>query len=772
MNRGAVHPDPVATGRALAHDSASGHVSGEALYVDDHPPLARQYHACVGTSPIAHGTLDSMDLAPVRNAPGVVDVITADDIPGKADIGPVFPGDPLFAERTIEYLGQPLFAVAATSQRLARQAATRALIRTTGAEPVLDLDTAIAGEFHVRPAHRMRRGDAQRQLEHAAHRIRGVMRVGGQEHFYLEGQVSLAVPGEDGGMTVYTSCQNPTETQKLVAQVLDLPMNRVDVVTRRMGGGFGGKETQGAAWSCVAALLAARTGVAVTCRLSRRDDMVMTGKRHNFRNDYDVGFDDTGRITAVRYRLAGQCGYSPDLSDAIVDRAMFHCDNAYYLPHVTIDGLRCKTHTASNTAFRGFGGPQGMIAMETVIDEIAFSRGKDPLEIRKANLYNTSDRNLTPYHQAIEHFNIPDIIGQLEAQCDYWDRREAIRRFNAASPVLKKGLALTPVKFGISFTVTHLNQAGALVHVYSDGSIHLNHGGTEMGQGLMVKVAQIVAEEFKVPPERIVISATRTDKVPNTSPTAASAGTDLNGMAARNAARTIRSRLVEFLSDRYGVRQDEIAFTAAGVRAGDRTLRFEEVARQAWMGRVSLSATGHYRTPRIHYDRETASGHPFFYFANGAAASEVVIDSLTGEYRLLRTDIIHDVGASINPAVDMGQIEGGFIQGLGWLTSEELKWDRSGRLLSDSPATYKIPAIGDTPPVFNVRILEDCPNEAATVYRSKAVGEPPLMLAISAWCAIRDAIGATTDHAAFPRLNAPATPEEVLRVVREIRGRT
>ncbi len=769
MSRGTVHPEPVATGRALAHDSARKHVSGDALYVDDHPPLARQYHACIGTSPIAHGTLDFMDLAPVHNAPGVVDVITANDIPGSVDIGPVFPGDPLFAERTIEYLGQPLFAVAATSQKLARQAATLALVRTTEAEPVLDLDMAIAREFHVRPPHRMQRGDVPYNLEHAVHRIRGVMRVGGQEHFYLEGQVSLAIPGEDGGMTVHTSCQNPTETQKLVAQVLDLPMNHVDVVTRRMGGGFGGKETQGAAWSCIAAVLASRTGIAVTCRLSRRDDMIMTGKRHNFRNDYDVGFDDSGRITAIRYRLAGQCGYSPDLSDAIVDRAMFHCDNAYYLPHVMIDGLRCKTHTASNTAFRGFGGPQGMIAMETVIDEIAFSLGKDPLEVRKTNFYNTSDRNLTPYHQAIGHFNIPEIIGQLEETCDYRNRREAIRRFNASSPILKKGLALTPVKFGISFTVTHLNQAGALVHVYTDGSIHLNHGGTEMGQGLMIKVAQIVAEEFKVPTERIVVSATRTDKIPNTSPTAASAGTDLNGMAALNAARKIRSRLVEFLSDRYKVPQREIAFTAQGVRTGDRTLGFEEVVRQAWLGRVSLSATGHYKTPGIHYDRETASGHPFFYFANGAAASEVVIDTLTGEHRLLRTDIIHDAGASINPAVDVGQIEGGFIQGLGWLTSEELKWDPSGKLLSDSPATYKIPAIGDTPPVFNVRILENRPNEEATVYRSKAVGEPPLMLAISAWCAIRDAIGAATDHSTFPKLNAPATPEEVLRVIREIR---
>jgi xanthine dehydrogenase large subunit len=593
--------------------------------------------------------------------------------------------------------------------------------------------------------------------------------VGGQEHFYLEAQASLVIPGEDGSMTVYTSTQNPTETQKLVAEVLDIPMNHVDVVTRRMGGGFGGKETHAAPWACIAAVFAARTNKAIMCRLSRRDDMVMTGKRHDFKNRYEAGFNDEGEIQAIRYQLAGQCGYSPDLSDAIVDRAMFHCDNAYYLPNVEIEGLRCKTHTVSNTAFRGFGGPQGIIAMETVIDQIAFTLGKDPLDVRKQNYYNTTDRNITPYHQQIEAFNVPRIVDQLESECEYRKRRQGIEKFNRDNPVLKKGLALTPVKFGISFTVSHLNQAGALVHVYTDGSIHLNHGGTEMGQGLMIKIAQIIAEEFKVSPERVIISATRTDKVPNTSPTAASSGTDINGMAALNAARTIRKRLVEFLAQKYDANVDSIEFSNNQVLVGDQRLPFEQVAREAWLGRVSLSATGFYRTPKIFYDRDTASGHPFFYYANGAAASEVVIDTLTGEYKLLRTDIIHDVGNSINPAVDIGQVEGGYIQGVGWLTSEELKWGNDGQLLSDGAATYKIPAISDIPEVFNVKLLENQPNESPTVFRSKAVGEPPLMLGISAWCAIRDAIAAVSENGVFPELNAPATPEEILRVVNMVR---
>lgn len=761
---------PSRVGAAIPHDSARKHVTGEALYVDDSPPYAGQLYACVGGSNVARGILNSLDLAHVREAEGVVDVITAKEIPGKLDIGPVFPGDPLLVDSEIEYFGQPLFAVLATSHDLARRAAKLGRADVEMLEPVLDLQQAIEQKFYVRPPHRMQKGDVDPALENSFYRFHGMLHVGGQEHFYLEGQASIAIPEEDGGVTVHTSTQNPTEAQKLVAEVLDIPMNLVNVVTRRMGGGFGGKETHGSPWSCVAAVFARRTGKPVVCRLSRNDDMVMTGKRHNFLNRYEVGTTEDGKIEGIRYQLAGQCGYSPDLSDAIVDRAMFHCDNAYYIPNVLIDGLRCKTHTVSNTAFRGFGGPQGVVTMEAVIDEIAFRARKDPLEIRKLNLYDTEERNLTPYHQQIDSFTIPAIIEQLEAESDYWQRREAVRQFNRANPVLKKGLALTPVKFGISFTVSHLNQAGALVHVYTDGSIHLNHGGTEMGQGLMIKVAQIVSEEFQVNPQRVFVSATQTDKVPNTAPTAASSGTDINGMAALNAARTIKQRLISFLAQRHDIDADQIVFHNDQVSVGSQVFSFEQVVKEAWLGRVSLSSTGFYKTPKIHYDRQTASGRPFFYFANGAAVSEVVIDSLTGESRVLRADIIHDVGNSINPAIDIGQIEGGYIQGLGWLTSEELQWDDNGRLLTDSPATYKIPAVSDAPDIFNVRLMNNTPNSEPTVFQSKAVGEPPLMLAISAWCAIRDAVAAVGDYKVFPELHAPATPEQILRSVNLVKA--
>lgn len=760
--------DAAPLGEPLAHDSAHKHVTGEARYVDDIPRPHPHYHVAVGGSEHAHAQLRAINLTAVRAAAGVVDVITAADIRGECDIGPVFPGEPLLATATVETVGQPIFAVAATSHRAAVAAVARAQIDYEPRVAILDLATALDRAHYVRPPHTMQRGDAEAGLAAAPQRVAGTVTIGGQEHFYLEGQVSLALPGEDGGVEIITSCQNPTETQKLVAQVLAIDMHKVDVITRRMGGAFGGKETQAAPWACLAAVFATRLRAAVSCRLARRDDMVMTGKRHNFRNAYEVGFTADGAITAIRHELAAQCGYAPDLSDAIVDRAMFHADNAYYLPQVQITGLRAKTHTVSNTAFRGFGGPQGMLAMETVIDHIAHCCRQDPLHIRCRNLYDAVDRNVTPYHQQLATCNLATLVSKLAEQSDYWQRREQIRQFNEHSPILKKGLALTPVKFGISFTTAHLNQAGALLHIYTDGSIHLNHGGTEMGQGLLVKVAQIVAAEFGVARATVIVSAARTDKVPNTAPTAASAGTDLNGMAARTAARTIKQRLVEFLAKKYEVAADRVEFRDGHVHIGAQTRSFAQVAQAAWRARVSLSATGFYRTPKVHYHRATARGHPFFYFATGAAACEVIIDRLTGESRLVRADIIHDVGHSINPAIDRGQVEGGFIQGLGWLTSEELVWNAAGRLLSDSPATYKIPAIGDTPPIFNVELLTDA-NAEPTVFRSKAVGEPPLMLAIAAWCAIRDAIGAVATRDIFPPLNTPATPEEILRTINIVR---
>jgi len=759
----------MAAGSASPHDSARGHVTGGARYVDDMATSARQLHVGIGGASVVHGRIRSLDLSKVHQSAGVIDVITAADLPAKKDIGPVFPGDPLLVDDEVEYIGQPVFAVAATSHHAARRAVQLAEIEYDSLPALLDIDTAITNKDFVRPPYRMQRGDVEAALAAAPNRLQGEIHIGGQEHFYLEGQVARALPEENGGVTIHSSNQNPTEAQHLVAEVLGLPMHRVNVIVRRMGGGFGGKETQATACCALAAVFAIRQQVAVNCRLSRRDDMLMTGKRHPFLNRYDVGFDNEGRILAITHMLAGQCGNSPDLSDAIVDRAMFHCDNAYYLPDVRIDGLRCKSHTVSNTAFRGFGGPQGMMAIEAVIDEIAFALGKDPLSIRKLNFYGDLERNVTPYHQTVNTFTVPAVVKQLETTADYQQRRAEIAAFNAESFVLKKGLALTPVKFGISFTVKHLNQGGALLHLYRDGSLQLNHGGTEMGQGLMIKVVQIVGSELGMDTKRISVMATQTDKVPNTSPTAASSGTDINGMAALNAARTLKERLCDFLVKTHSANTDAIAFSEDRVVINEGSANavvysWPELATAAYMARVSLSATGFYKTPSIHYNRETASGHPFYYFANGAAATEVIIDTLTGETRILRTDIVHDVGRSINPAIDKGQIEGGYIQGLGWLTHEELVWDDNGRLLTDGPATYKIPAISDMPAIFNVDILNDSPNEEATVLRSKAVGEPPLMLAISAFAAIRDAIGATVEHALCPPLNAPATPEEVLRV--------
>lgn len=756
-------------GDGLVHDSAAAHVSGSARYVDDLPQLENLLHIAIGASPVAHGRIRCIDLSEVSRSEGVVDIMLAEDIPGNADIGPVFAGDPLLAGDTVEFVGQPVFAVLATSLQKARQAVTKAQLDIEPLQAMLDLETAIEAKHFVRPPHRMSRGDAESAIADADLKIDNSFHVGGQEHFYLEGQVSLAIAEDDERIKVYASTQNPTETQVLVARVLDVPMHRIEVITRRMGGGFGGKETQSTAWSCLAALFAHKHHCAVSCRLSRADDMRMTGKRHAFFNRYCAGFSPQGQLQGIRYELAADCGYSADLSDAIVDRAMFHSDNAYFLPHVQIDGLRCKSNTVSHTAFRGFGGPQGMIAMETVMDEIAFHAAMDPLDVRKKNLYQPGRHDLTPYYQRVEHFPLADMIEQLEVQSDYRQRRQNIDRFNNQNPTIKKGIALTPVKFGISFTVSHLNQAGALVHLYSDGSIHLNHGGTEMGQGLMIKVAQIVASVFSVDLERIQISSTSTDKVPNTSPTAASSGTDLNGMAAFNAAVEIRSRLVAHLSETYSVSPDIITFANNRIKVDTESIAFDDAARSAWLARVPLSATGYYATPKIHYDRSRARGHPFLYYAYGCAVSEVAIDTLTGESRCLRVDILHDVGNSVNRAIDIGQIEGGFVQGMGWLTSEEVLWDASGRLITDGPATYKIPAIGDTPEIFNVSLLENVPNAEETIHRSKAVGEPPLMLAISVWCAIRDAIVSATGRAHFPQLNAPATPEEVLSCINRTR---
>lgn len=755
-------------GRKIPHESAARHVSGEALYVDDQLEYPNQLHLYARLSEQAHATITHIDTTPCYKIPGVRCVITAQDIPGQLDIGAVFPGDPLLADGTVEYFGQPILAVAASSLDIAREAALAAIIEYIPITAVLDTKEALKNKSFVQESHQHKRGHAKKALNNSAHRLQGVLHIGGQEHFYLETQVSSVMPSEDGGMLVFCSTQNPTEIQKLVASVLNIPMNKVVIDMRRMGGGFGGKETQAAGPACMAAVVANITGQPVKMRLPRVDDMLSTGKRHPFYIEYDVGFDDSGRLHGIEMQLAGNCGYSPDLSGSIIDRAMFHSDNAYYLGNALITGHRCKTNMASNTAFRGFGGPQGMLAIENVMDHIARHLGKDPLDIRKRNFYGKTERNITHYHQTVEDNLLDELTQDLEQSSSYGERRKAIMLFNKSSHILKKGIALTPVKFGISFTATFLNQAGALIHIYTDGSIHLNHGGTEMGQGLNTKVAQIVAEELQVDLERIQITATNTGKVPNTSPTAASSGADLNGKAAQAAARELKQRLIDFAATHFGVNPASIRFNNNLIQAGEQFISFNDLVQLAYFAQVSLSSTGFYKTPKIFYDRDKASGHPFYYFSYGAACSEVVIDTLTGEYKVLRTDILHDVGASLNPAIDIGQVEGGFIQGMGWLTTEELIWNEQGKLTTNNPAGYKIPAIADTPLDFRVKLIENRKNPEDTVFHSKAVGEPPFMLGISVWSAIKDAVSSLSDYRIHPQIDAPATPEKVLMGVQRL----
>ena len=748
------------------HDSAVRHVTGGATYVDDIREPEGTLHVAVGGAPVARGRIDALDLSAVRSAPGVVAVLTAADIPGENNVGPVLHDDPVLAADRVEFHGQALFAVVAQTREAARRAVRLAQIDIIAAEPPLvTVEQALAAKSHVLPDYAFVAGDSAPALAASGHRLSGTLHIGGQEHFYLEGQVALAVPGEDE-MLVHSSTQHPSEVQHLIARMLALPASAVTVEVRRMGGAFGGKETQAAQWAALAALAAHVTRRPCKLRLDRDDDMIMTGKRHDFRADYDIGVDADGRIAAYDVALASRCGYSADLSGAINDRAMFHADNAYFLPAARIVSHRMKTNTVSNTAFRGFGGPQGMLAIERALDAVAWSLKLDPLDVRLRNLYGAG-RDMTPYGMAVTDNILPELIAALEATSDYRARRRAVAAFNAESAILKRGLALTPVKFGISFTTTHLNQAGALVHVYQDGSVHLNHGGTEMGQGLFVKVAQVVAEEFGIDLDWVRITPTTTAKVPNTSATAASSGTDLNAMAARAAAATIKARLVAFAQEAYGVAPERIAFRDNTVVIGNAAVPFPDLVKQAYLARVSLSSTGYYRTPDIHWDQARATGRPFFYFAYGAACSEVLVDSTTGEMTVTRVDILHDVGRSLNPAIDIGQIEGGFVQGMGWLTSEELVFDPDGRLRTHAPSTYKIPTASDVPADFRVALFPGV-NREDTIYRSKAVGEPPLMLAISVFCAIADAIHSLAPGRPVP-LDAPATPEAILRAVEAVR---
>jgi xanthine dehydrogenase large subunit len=748
-------------GVSQEHESANRQVSGSARYVDDIPVPYNVAHAAVGLSNVAKGIIKSIDLSEVLKSDGVIDVITIKDVPGHTDIAPVFDGDPVLADDNILFHGQPIFAVLANTVIQARNATIKAKIEIQQQPAVLTTELAKLNEDFVRPPHYMKQGDVDSAMASSDYQLDGYLSVGGQEHLYLEGQVSMAIPEEQDRMLIHTSSQHPSEVQKLVAEVLGIALNRVTVDMRRMGGGFGCKETQAAQWACLAAILASRNQRSVKLRLPRMQDMVSTGKRHPFENSFVVGIDKTGLIQATEIEVNGNCGHSADLSDAIVDRAMFHADNSYYLADCKISGYRCRTNMVSHTAFRGFGGPQGMIMAEAMVDKIARHVGQDPLTIRKLNLYREKTRNTTQYGMLVENNPIADLIEKLETSADYWQRRESITEFNQSNLIIKKGLALTPVKFGISFTAKHLNQAGALLHIYTDGSIQVNHGGTEMGQGLHTKIGQIVAHEFGLPLSMIEVTSTRTDKVPNTSPTAASSGTDINGKAVQNACLTLKQRLVEFYAEQVDADPAAAKFSDKQLSIENHSIDFVELVQAAYINRISLSSTGFYKTPKIHYNRDTGNGRPFFYFSYGASVSEVALDTLTGEYKVTRVDILHDAGNSLNPAIDIGQIEGGFIQGMGWLTSEELKWDGDGRLLSNNPATYKIPAIGDTPEVFNVDLYPRA-NDEDSIYHSKAVGEPPLMLGMSVWCALKDALSSITNYQCDPQLDVPATPERVL----------
>ena len=753
------------------HDSAVGHVSGRAIYLDDMPNVPGTLHAALTLSPHARARIVKIDATRALAMPGVVAVITSADVPGKNHVGPGVAEEPMLAVAEAEYIGHPVAAVAADTLDHARAAAKLVDVTYEELPAILTIEEALAAGALVSGEQPLVRGDAAAALAKAPRRLQGEVRCGGQDHFYLEGHIALAIPGEERDMQVYSSTQHPTEVQHGVAHLLGLPFNAVTVEVRRMGGAFGGKESQATIIAGIAVMLAWKTRRPVKLRLPRDVDMLATGKRHDFLIRYDVGFDEKGTILGLGMLLAANGGNIADLTPAVVTRAICHADNCYWLPDVKLLGVPCKTNTVSNTAFRGFGGPQGMFAIEAVIEAIAVDLGVTIDTVRKCNYYGIDERNVTPYRQQVDDNLIARVTEELDRTVNLAKWRKEVEAFNASHKTIRKGLATMPIKFGISFNLPTLNQAGALVHVYSDGSVHLNHGGTEMGQGLFVKVAQVVAKVFEVDLDNIRVSATSTGKVPNTSPTAASSGSDLNGMAALNAAEQIKARMTDVAAEHFEVTPQQIEFAANRIFAGNKSLSFKELAFLSWQKRVSLSAAGFYKTPGLHWDFVTNTGKPFYYFSYGAAASEVAIDTLTGESRVLRTEIVQDVGLSLNPAIDLGQIEGAFVQGMGWLTTEELWWDKNGALKTHGPSTYKIPGSRDVPPIFNVRILPDSPNKEPTVMRSKAIGEPPLMLALSVWLAIRDAVASLGGYKYLPKLDAPATPERILMAIQDIKGR-
>lgn len=778
-------------GKSITHESAHLHVSGKANYVDDIPEVEGTLYAGLGLAEIANGKIINMDLSAVWQAEGVVTVLTGTELLHN-NCGPVVADEPIIATDTVSFFGQVIFVVVAKTYQQAQQASRLAKVTYEALEPILTIEQAIARQSWILPPVQLTAGDANAKLAVAPYRLQGMAQVGGQEHFYLEGQICYAYPKEEDMLQVLCSTQHPTEMQLLISEAVGYGMHQVSVEVRRMGGGFGGKESQSAQWACITAILSVKLKRPVKLRLDRDTDMIVTGKRHGFAYQWDVGFDEQGMILGLYIQLASNCGSSTDLSGPVNDRAICHVDNGYYLDAVTIDSLRCKTNTVSNTAFRGFGGPQGMFPIEYIMDDIGYALDIDPLIIRQRNFYTAmseqagidfsaenideiAPRSKTPYGTYVKDNILPDLVSKLAEHCDYFTRRETIKSFNEQSPIIKKGLALTPVKFGISFNATLFNQAGALVHIYTDGTILVNHGGTEMGQGLYSKIRQIVAHEFSLDLSKIRLSATDTAKVPNTSATAASSGTDLNGKAAQAACINIRNRLKTFAAELANTKPNQVQFKDGYIYASGQSWQFAEFIKLAYQARIQLWDSGFYKTPDIHWNPVLRYGRPFFYFAYGAAASEVAIDTLTGESKVLRVDILHDVGNSINPAIDIGQIEGGFIQGMGWLTSEELYWVPEGRkqghLFTHAPSTYKIPTATDMPKIFNVNLYGN-QNLENTIHRSKAVGEPPFMLALSVFSALREAVSANITTPILqngikvkPFLSAPATPEAILQAI-------
>ena len=756
--------------RNLIHDSGKKHVSGFAEYTDDISEPLNTLFGAIGWSKKAHAIIKKIDLRDVKNSEGVESVVTYQDIPGRNDVGPVFDGDPIFPKTKVEYYGQPLFAVAATSVELARKAVLKAKVFYKELKPIITISEALKKNNLLFKPRIIKKGNPSQKISRSKNKITGNFMTGSQEHFYLEGQVSLAIPKEDNNFLVYSSTQHPSETQQIIAKMLKQKSNSIDVIVRRIGGGFGGKETNFIT-SAICCLLSHKTNKPIKLRLDRDDDIIITGKRHDFFSDYEVGFDDNGRIDGIRFILASRCGLSPDLSMAINERALLHIDNAYFLKDIEVKNYLCKTNTASSTAFRGFGGNQGMMAIENVIDNIARYLEKDPAEVRKINFYGKKNNNTTHYGMKIKDNVINELFEELKIKSDYKNRVQKIKKFNKKNKFKKKGIAITPVKFGISFTTIHLNQAGALVHIYTDGSVHMNHGGIEMGQGTHTKIAQLVSHSLGLPYEKVQITATNTSKVPNTSASAASSTTDLNGAATLNAVSKIKSNLNNFLKKKYKIfSKIEPIYKNGFIYIGNRVFNFDQIIKEAYLNRISLSSSGFYSTPKINFDKKNFHGRPFYYFCYGSAVTEVTIDTLTGESKLDRVDILQDAGNAINPALEHGQIEGGFIQGQGWLTMEEVVWGDDGRIQTFSPSTYKIPAVADIPKIFNVEIFKNGMNVEKVVNKAKTTGEPPLMLAMSVFFAIKDAIASLSDYKRIPDLNAPATAEKILLSIKKIKN--